>query len=227
VESSTYPGISLDTETLGKYNLITFSDRILRQGGSGMANTPGKSKRKTYTKQAKENKLDITLKELDIDPASYQFDRSRKLDELFCNLTVYTPTMQSHYGEKFSAFPRLTQRELDGFLGRVFSALGVKKVYLYETYSDRTKNKTDLYDDVVNETGTMLCLRCDSGVKESLYMAVRNAIAHGNIVRRGDYYELYSVSDQTKEYDSNVTFFLRIKKLEKLKALITILDNYR
>ena len=57
-------------------------------------------------------------------------------------------------------------------------------------------------------------------------MGVRNAIAHGNIIHDGKYYVLYSVSDDKKEFDSEVTFFLRIDKLSKLGVFRRVLESY-
>ena len=200
------------------------------QGGRSMADKKT-NKVPTYSQQAKKNKLEITPRHLNIDENSvYEFQRTAELDEIFCNLTIYTPTSQSHYGKKFGDYPRLNNSTTNKFLESVFNGLGLKHVYVYETFSERgeTKgNKTDLSEAVLQTTDEMLCLRCDSGVKISLYMGVRNAIAHGNIVRQGDYYELYSVSDSLKEYDSHVTFFLRIKELGKLKKFLQSLEAYK
>lgn len=192
-----------------------------------MANKSEKTGLDTFAKQSEKNKLEITLKQLDAHELSYGFPRSAELDRIFCDLTVYTPTTQSHQGEKFSSFPKLNNHTLNAFLEKVFNSLEVKNVYLYQSYTTHTRNKHDLFEEVARDQDTMLCLRCDSGVKTSLYKAVRNAIAHGNIAKQGDFYVLYSVADDAQEYESSVTFFLRIRKLEKLKALIQILNYYR
>ena len=180
----------------------------------------------TYSEQSKSNKLTISLIELGIDEDStYVFERTDSLDKLFCDLTIYTPSSQSHYGKKFSSY-HISSNKKDKFLKSVFNGMGVKNVYLYKTFSDRTRNKNDLHNSVVNDTETMICLRCDNGVLESLYMAVRNAVAHGNIIHKDGFFILYSVNDDKTEYRSNVTFLLKITKLTNLKALIKTLNNY-
>lgn len=182
----------------------------------------------TYYKQSDSHKLSITLNDLNIDErCNYHVERTSSLDELFCDLTIYAPTSQSHYGKKLESYTKLNNRTQNDFLKHVFNGLGIKNVYLYKTFSDKTRNKKDIYGDVVKDQGTMLCLRCDNGVVNSLYMSIRNAIAHGNIIQKAKSYILYSVNDDANEYQSNVTFFLRITKLSNLKALLQILEMYR
>lgn len=181
----------------------------------------------TYSEQSKNNRLSITLGDLDIDDNSiYDFQRTDALDQLFCTLTTYTPTSQSHYGKKFDSYKRLNNKTQEKFLQSLFNGLGIKKVYLYQSFDVRTRNKKNLYDEVIEETESMLCLRCDNGVVKSLYMAVRNAIAHGNIIAKNNYYILYSVSDDKNEYTSTITFLLKITKLSNLKALTNTLNTY-
>ena len=181
----------------------------------------------TYSEQSKNNKLSITLADLNIDEKSvYDFPRTDALDQLFCTLTTYTPTNQSHYGKKFESYKKLNSKTQEKFIQSVLNGLGIKKVFLYQSFTDRTKNKNNLYNEVIKETDTLLCLRCDNGVVKSLYMSVRNAIAHGNIVKKDNFYVLYSVSDDKVEYTSNITFLLKITKLTNLKALIKTLNSY-
>ena len=183
-----------------------------------------------YSKQSQEQYLSITLRDLGIDEtAPYGLGDAKKYKDLFVELTTFSPTSQSHLGVKFDSYSKLNSRNLNSFLAQVFSGLKVKKVYLYETFSVKKEkpNRVDLFQEVSTDKGAMICLRCCNSVKQSLYMSVRNAIAHGNIIYNGYFYILYSVSDDKKEYDSPVTFFLRIKSLGYLRSFTKVLEYYR
>ena len=123
---------------------------------------------------------------------------------MFVQLTIFTPTNQSHLGIKFDDYTKLNTRNTDKFLQQLFSGLGLKNIYFFDTFETRKTGKIDLYNSVVMDNEAMLCLRCMNGAKKSLYMAVRNAIAHGNIIYDGRYYILYSVSDDKIEYEGRL-----------------------
>ena len=184
--------------------------------------------RDTYAGQANQNCLFISLSDLGITLSShYEVKTNNLLNGIFSDLVVFTPSKQSHLGKKLSEYSRLNSRNTEKFLQDVFSALGIKQnVFLFKTFIPTKRKLNDVFPDVIKSTDQLLILRCDSGVKESLFMAVRNAIAHGNIVYDGKFYTLYSVADDKKEYESEITFLLRIDRLEKLSKLRKTLEAY-
>ena len=184
--------------------------------------------RKTYAGQADQNCLYVSLSDLGISLNSlYEVKQSNQLNGIFADLVVFTPSKQSHLGKKLSEYSKLNSRNTDKFLQDVFNSLGIRKnVFLFKTFNPTKRKLNDVFPDVIKSNDQLLILRCDNGVKESLFMAVRNAIAHGNIVYDGKFYTLYSVVDDKKEYESEVTFLLRIDRLEKLSKLRKTLEAY-
>ena len=182
----------------------------------------------TYAEGAKNNRLFVTLRELGIDESTSYGLFNKEYDlKLLTDLVMFTPTNQSHLGDKFNCFTRLNKRNLDKFLSSLFSGLGINDAYLFESYTEKTKRKKDLRKDVLNNRNSMICLRCESGVRDSLYMSVRNSIAHGNLLERDGFLILYAISDDKEEFDSPITFFMRIKKVSSLKAFTKSLEAYR
>ena len=184
--------------------------------------------RRTFAGQADKNCLHISLTDLGISLNSlYEVKLSSQLNDIFTDLVVFTPSKQSHLGKKLSEYSRLNSRNTEKFLQDVFNGLGIRQnVFLFKTYIPTKRKLNDVFPDVIRSTEQLLILRCDSGVKESLFMAVRNSIAHGNIVYDGKFYTLYSVADDKKEYESEITFLLRIDRLEKLEKLRKSLEAY-
>ena len=181
----------------------------------------------TYAQKAKTSRLQLSVRELGIDEtAHYSFPNERNTNSLFVQLTVLTPTHQSHLGRKIESYSKLNKRTMEKFLSALFSGLGINNIFLYKTFESKTAQTYDLRNDVLSCNETMLCLRCDNGVLKSLYMSIRNAIAHGNILEKENYIVFYSVSDDKKEYDSNISFFLRIKKFRNLSAFTKVLSLY-
>ena len=181
----------------------------------------------TYIQESKKNRLYVTLRDFGIDEnTQYGLkDNKYNFNELM-SLVMLTPTNQSHLGNKFNYYSKLNNKSLDKFLKAIFSGLGVKSVYLYDSFTEKTKSKTDLKNNVLSDRDTMICLRCCNGTRDSLFMAIRNALAHGNIVEKDGFIVFYSISDDQKEYDLPVSFFLRIKQISKLQAKTKTLNTY-
>ena len=181
----------------------------------------------SYSKQAQNQYLSVTLRELGIDESATYITSNKTYNSLFLRLTMYTPTTQSHLGLKFDSYKGLNDRTSRDLVKQIFSGLGVKSIYLYNSYDSDVATKTNILTRVLADTESMICLKCIQGIRNSLYMAVRNAIAHGNIIRCNGYYILYSVADDKKEYDSAITFILRVKSLKRLEAFTKTLDLYK
>lgn len=181
----------------------------------------------TYIQESKSNRLYVTLRDFGIDENTQYGLKDKKYDyNAIMPLLMFTPTNQSHLGEKFNCYSKLNNKSLDKFLKAIFSGLGVNSVYLYDSFSEKTKNKKDLKKVVLSDKDTMICLRCGNGTRDSLFMAIRNALAHGNIVEKDGFIVLYSISNDQKEYDSTVSFLLRIKNISKLNAFSKTLKAY-
>ena len=193
---------------------------------------------KTYTQQAESNCLSLTLTDLGITRSSNYVKREQieDFEDLIFNLVTCTPTNQSHVGIKFKKDLGKNKAH-DLFLSSLFADLEIdqSKVFLYKNYIEGKNNKNDLKKSVLECNDAMLCLRCDNGVANSLYMAVRNALAHGDILEQNGYIVLYSVSSKSEEtdtkktlneYESKITFLLQIKSLEKIKSFQTVLMQY-
>ena len=182
---------------------------------------------RTYSEESKINRLFLTLRDLGIDENTVFGLKHNKYDyRLLASLVLFTPTNQSHLGVKFASYSKINNNTMNNFLKGVFSGLGVKNVYLFSSYTEKTKKKNDLRGAILNDKETMICLRCDNGVLNSLFMAIRNSLAHGNIIEEDGFLELYSISDDKKEFDSAITFFLRIKQQSKLRAFFQTLNAY-
>ena len=181
----------------------------------------------TYVKQMEANCLYVTLHDLGIDDKStYSINGTSGFHSIATDLVSFTPTKQSHLGKKFAEYTRLNNHTTENFLQRLFNGLGISDVYLFKTYTPKKAKKNDLRAKVTASKGPMIIARCDCGVKESIYMGVRNSVAHGNIVYDGKFFVLYSVDNDKNEYFSEVTFFLKIDKLTKLKAFMKSIEAY-
>lgn len=183
----------------------------------------------SYSELSKECTLSVALYRLGLDEnTEYKCDISPRLKNDLLSLVIYTPTKQSHYGGNFKSY-NINNHNTNMFLDRIFKGLKTKNVYLFSTYRSNSDNKKDIYEDVINDKESMICLKCDNGVKESLFAGVRNAIAHGNIVKKDDYYILYSVDvkKDKSEFESNVNFYMKIKNLNRIKSFYKVLNLYK
>ena len=182
----------------------------------------------TYVKIADKQILQLTLADLKIDQKTdfYQNDID---GELVKNLVVFSPTDESHLGNKFDFYKKLNDKTLNEFIKKLIKQLGVKNHYFFHSYTSKS-NKTDLKDTIINDNESFICLYIgNGGIKNSLYKSIRNALAHGNIIHKGKYYLLYSITKdnaEQKEYDARINFLLKIHNLKKSNAYTDLLNDH-
>jgi hypothetical protein len=147
--------------------------------------------------------------------------------DIFRDLISFSPSSTSNLGEKLS---NKAKKHIDEIVHDIVSALNVKTIYFYNRFESNKDNVVDLTHNVLNNSGTFMCLHCPNSLLESLYSSIRNALAHGNIAQKGKFYYLYSVSSQdgekTPETQKKITFLLKVHSLNNLN-LRAYLDAYK
>ena len=185
-------------------------------------------KTETYNKKSSQNVLSISLTDLKISEDDiYGFGNIKTDYALLANIIINTPTNQSHLGVKFDKYTKLNNSTANDFVKKIYNALGVKNVYVFENYTTKKQELNNLFKSVSEDKNTFICYRTNNGIYKSLYMGLRNALAHGNVVCKNNMICLYSVSDDKNEYTSPVSFFLKIDKIAKIQAVIKVLEQYK
>ncbi len=188
----------------------------------------------TFAKLSDKQMLSITP--LRIYDKNITFDAADLDSEIIKRLVVYSPTDASNIGEKFDVFRKLNDKTLNGFMLTLQKRLDISTILFFSSFTERTPGtKTNLLSqfltDFHNNVPCLYLYTGGSGAKDSLFRCVRNAIAHGNIVKKEKYYELFSVSQSkstTKDKTQMpLTFFLRIYRIGKLREFYSLLDEYR
>lgn len=194
-----------------------------------MAKKRSESTKKTFAQSADISYLEITLPDLGINKDNMNYIDGSQIDpDLFKRLVLLTPTTQSNLGKKFNQYI-INNNNLQEYIEELCERLKLDDKFFFTSYaSDNEKNK-NLFSEVKNGKTNMMVLKKNSGLKESLYSSVRNALAHGNIIKHKKGYALFSFSgnDNNKgEIDRCLSFYLWVKDLELLKAYVNELDKY-
>lgn len=183
----------------------------------------------TLAESGKRQKLNLTLKELEIsEQSNYLNDKPKDLFELFVELVMYSPTDESHLGISWQDFKeRVPNESVNKFSQLLIKALGVEDVFVFDAYESKDTNRCDIKEQVLQSNKSMICLYIKKdGLLKSLYTSIRNALAHGNIVLKDGFFCLYSVPPSPKsEYDKPITFFLRVCSIDKLWAYVDARDS--
>jgi hypothetical protein len=190
---------------------------------------------KTLLSQAQKSTLSFTLKDLNIsENSNYDIPNQQNITKLFEQFVVFTPTNQSHLGDKFDAYKKLNNSTTDNFVRKLLRALDIKLENTFFFTAFNKNNGCNVLNPIPLITQfnyPTLCLNCTNGIKNALYSNLRNAIAHGNIVCFDNSYILYSLTstnkEQKNEYSTHISFLLRVHSLKKLEAFITVLEEYR
>lgn len=183
---------------------------------------------KTYSKEAKNFICSVKLNDLRSKNKKLDFisDESIIPKEIYYDLVLLTPTEQSHLGTKFS---NKISKHLDKLVNDLIKELDIKNVYFFDSFTSQ-KQKTDLTNKVKNNNNTFIALRCSDGLSNALYSSIRNALAHGNILKDDKYYYLYSLSlkgnTDIPEKERKLVFLLKIRDIKKLTAYTNVFKKY-
>ena len=187
-------------------------------------------KKLTYFKEAHNNYLSITLEDLGINKNNITYVDENDIDEgTFKKLVLLTPTNQSSLGDKFEKY-NIHNQNLQQFVERLCTNMDVDGRFFFVNYTVKSAQKNNVFREVMKCNTNMIVLRIDSGLKESLYASVRNALAHGNVIRVGKHYALFSLAETEKKsnlFDAELTFFLRVSDLSKLDEYYILLKKHK
>lgn len=186
----------------------------------------------SLSKMAKSNKLCLLLREC----AFFTYGKyiEDKIDsDTYQNIVLYSPTNTSHLGMKFKDYGISSSRAITDFMKKLLEALEVE-YYFFETYNSSKDSVSckfqienlNLYDD-----RNWLIVNSANGLAEGTYCGVRNALAHGNVVKYNNFYYLYSVSSRNNsshtDSEKPISFLLKIDSLEKLGEFMNILIPFK
>ncbi len=196
---------------------------------------------KTLLEKSDGYKLNINLRDLSFDESIFKFSDIDSIDkEIFFNFVFCCPVESedtSHYGIKFSEINSISRNNRDSFFTELLSEMDVKSINLFKVFDSEPdkngsiKERIDLKEKIVNEDSSFLYLYTGASRCEiSLFISIRNALAHGNLYKFGDYYYLYSVSSKNakaiSEFDRKINFILRISDIKKLNIAWVVLAKY-
>ena len=184
---------------------------------------------KEYVKISKEQTCSVTLADLESKRNKFEFINNTDLlsAKTYMDLVLYSPSAQSHLGIKPST---KIVKHIDELVNDLVKALGIKHIYFFTAYTSDNKDKKNLNDMVKNDNYTFLLMYSSGSFVESLYASIRNALSHGNIVKKGKLYFLYSVNSKegrsVQEKERKLSFLLKLYSLEKLNAYIDVFEMY-
>lgn len=150
----------------------------------------------------------------------------------FYNLVFLTPTDQNRYGVKFKTMKKLNKRTTDTFLRTIFAKLGIKdeSIATFASFNGK-KGKTikkTKFEKMSDEPFALL--KIENGINYSLFASIRNCLAHGDILKDGEWYYLFSLSTKNikiSDEEKKIKFLLKIKDLDSLSIFCDVLNAYK
>lgn len=181
-----------------------------------------------YAKESQKYQCSLSLS--DIETRSLKFHKCSEIDidpETYMHLILYGPSKQSNLGREIS--PKIT-KNINRLVSEIISRLDIKNVYFFDSYRSR-KDKKDLQHIVKNDRRPFIYLYVSDSFVVSLYASIRNSLAHGNILKRGEYYYLYALSSREShtlsENERTLSFLLKIKNFRNLSVFMEAFEKYR
>lgn len=184
--------------------------------------------KKEYVKNAKKYVCNMKLKDIESLKNGYQYlEENNKLSpQIYQQLVLYSPSKESNLGEKLS---KKIEKHIDELVDEIIKGLDVKNCYFFDSFSSKNANKTDISPTVKKQTKPFLLMYCPNSFTESLFVSIRNALAHGNIIFKDNYYYLYSVSNKmggNSDLDKSITFLLKLNKINSIESYIKAFEKY-
>lgn len=150
----------------------------------------------------------------------------------FYDLVFMTPTYENRYGVKFKAMKKLNKKTTDTFLRTIFSKLNIEgeRIAVFTSF-DGKKGKLigkSLFKSFSSEP--FILLKSENGIKYSLFASIRNCLAHGNILKNGEWYYLFALStknNKISDEEKKLKFLLKIKDLNDLSVFCDVLGDYK
>lgn len=182
------------------------------------------STKENFVKVSKQQVCKLTLREMSCIGKQLNFilDTSSILPDTYKDIVLMSPSKESNLGIKISS---KLEKHIDEVVTYIMNGLDIQNCYFFSAYESKS-NKTNLALKIKTDSKNFICLYCPDAFLESLYSSIRNALAHGNIIQKGNHYYLFAVSSKEKcdILDKNITFFLKINKLEKIQ---TYMDAFK
>lgn len=141
------------------------------------------------------------------------------------DLVLFSPSTQSNVGEKIS---KKLEKHIDELVDEIVSMLDIKHTYFYSRYTSKS-SKNDLSQKIINDNDTFICMYCGNSFLELLYTSIRNALAHGNILKKGKFYYLFALSAQEKQLpvtERNLSFLLKVRSFKNLSVYMDAFKRY-
>lgn len=182
--------------------------------------------KKSYVQTAKNQVSSLTLGELPFigKELEYVSDVDNIPSETYKSIVLLSPSKESNLGEKLS---KKIEKHIDEVVNEILNGLDVKHCYFFSSYESK-RQKINVAESVKSDNDNFMYLYCPDAFLESLYVSIRNALAHGNIIRKNKHFYLFSLSSKEKAdvYDRKITFLLKINKLEKIQAYMDAFKKF-
>ena len=186
--------------------------------------------KKTLCKISENKKCMLTLNSIKLNTTMTVTNLNIDSD-IFYRLVFLTPTSQSRYGIKFKKLKKLNRRTTDIFLRTIFAKLEISdnSIMIFKSFDGKKGERIESKNLEELSGKPFILLRNENDIKCSLFGSIRNCLAHGNIIKDGDWFYLFALSNgQSKTSDENkkLKFLLKIKNLNLLTVFCNILDEY-
>ena len=186
-----------------------------------------------FIKKSKESYMSATLDDFSISKEflNYERDALEINPETFLSLVLYAPMPKNrNYYAKTKKYYGLEKKE-DAFLKDLIKVLYIRNHFFpFSTISSQTSRKKDIKNNISNRYYLFYLVNNSdsSSIICSLFGGLRDALAHGNVVKTDNSIILFSTRSPDKSVKKEVIkFILSIDKIERLDKVVNLLEDYK
>lgn len=152
--------------------------------------------------------------------------------DYFYNLVFLTPTNENRYGIKFKTITKINKKTTDIFLRTIFTKLNIKEelIAIFTSFDGKKGKLIEKSLFKKSSSDPFILLKSENGIKYSLFASIRNCLAHGNILKNGEWYYLFALSSKNNKIsdeEKKLKFLLKIKDLDDLSIFCDVLNDYK
>lgn len=188
------------------------------------------NKKDSFSKKANRQYLKLTLNSLKLND-SYLVENTIYYNFNLFNLLIYSPNCENKHACSLKGIPK---NNYDNIMNKVFENCHIEYINFFHFASCKNTNSKKIniinsVEDAITKYDNIAIIQTKNGVVKSFYTGLRNAIAHGNILKVNSKYYFYSLNKDPKNksnQEKSISFLLIVNDITIVNKLVDTILEY-
>lgn len=188
------------------------------------------NKKNSFLEKAKSQYLKLTLNSLKLND-SYLVENTIYYNFNLLNLLIYSPNCENKHA---CSLKGVRKNDYNNMINKVFEDCHIEYINFFQFASCKNTNskKINIINSVkeaITKYDNIAIIQTKNGIVKSFYTGLRNAIAHGNILKVNGKYYFYSLNKDPKSksnQEKSISFLLIVNDIMIVNRLVDTILEY-